>query len=135
MLSISLKFSGPDTRTLWNRAYNPISQYIEIEHLEITEDMRSGQGFARVYGSFHYLSELTKKLGATVIDESPPVEEPAAVEVPAEVMDLLDMSVRNLRKALADNDYSAYAAALLAAEKAGKTRKSAVDLLEALIDG
>ena len=135
MLSISLKFGGPDTQTRWNRAYNPISQHIEIEHLEITESMRSGQGFARVYGSFHYLAELTERLGATVVDESPPVEEPATVEVPAEVMDLLDMSVRNLRKALADNDYSAYAAALLAAEKAGKTRKSAVDLLEALVDG
>ena len=52
-----------------------------------------------------------------------------------QMMSLLDLSVKNLRKALTDNDYGAYVEALLAAEKAGKTRKGAVELLEDLING
>ena len=133
MLCLTFKFSGPDTQVMWNRAYNPLSKYLEIEHLEITEGMRSGQGTASVYGSFHHLSELIKKLGATVVDESYPAEESEDSEVPDEVMNLLDLSVKNLRKALAANDYSAYAAVLLAAENAVKTRKGVVELLEAII--
>ena len=54
------------------------------------------------------------------------------VDVP---LDVLDLSVKKLRAALATGDYDLYLEALLEAEQAGKTRKTAVDLLQSRIDG
>jgi hypothetical protein len=54
------------------------------------------------------------------------------VDVP---LDLLDLSVKKLRAALATGDYDLYLEALLEAEESGKTRKTAVDLLQSRIDG
>ena len=59
------------------------------------------------------------------------VKEPV-VDVPLEV---LDLSVKKLRAALATGDYDMYLEALLEAEKDGKTRKTAVELLEDRISG
>jgi|TARA_R110002012_G_scaffold105938_6_gene247057 hypothetical protein len=64
-----------------------------------------------------------------------------AIEAPAEVaaptgeapLELLDLSVKKLRAALATGDYDMYLEALLEAEQAGKTRKTAVEALEELI--
>ena len=54
------------------------------------------------------------------------------VDVP---LDVLDLSVKKLRAALATGDYDMYLEALLEAEKDGKTRKTAVELLEDRISG
>lgn len=54
------------------------------------------------------------------------LQEPV-VDVP---LDVLDLSVKKLRAALATGDYDMYLEALLEAEQAGKTRKTAVDALE-----
>lgn len=48
---------------------------------------------------------------------------------------VLDQSVTKLRKALATGDYDMYLEALLDAEQAGKTRKTAVEALEERIGG
>tara|TARA_R110000824_G_scaffold39711_11_gene119843 strand:+ start:14545 stop:14949 length:405 start_codon:yes stop_codon:yes gene_type:complete len=130
MPSITLRFGGADTQIKWNRGYNPLKHRITVESLQIAEGMRGGAGEARVSGSLEHLAQLVKTLGAQVVEDAPAPE-----SVPAEVMSLLDLSVKNLRKALTDNDYGAYVEALLAAEKAGKTRKGAVELLEDLING
>ena len=130
MPSITLRFGGSDTQIKWNRGYNPLKHHITVESLQIAEGLRSGSGEALVSGSLEHLAQLVKTLGAQVVEDAPAPE-----SVPAEVMSLLDLSVKNLRKALTDNDYGAYAEALLAAEKAGKTRKGAVELLEDLING
>lgn len=54
------------------------------------------------------------------------LQEPV-VDVP---LDVLDLSVKKLRTALATGDYDMYLEALLEAEQAGKTRKTAVQALE-----
>jgi len=59
------------------------------------------------------------------------LQEPV-VDVP---LDVLDLSVKKLRAALATGDYDMYLEALLEAEKDGKTRKTAVDALEERIGG
>ena len=59
------------------------------------------------------------------------VKEPV-VNAPLEV---LDLSVKKLRAALATGNYDMYLEALLEAEKDGKTRKTAVDAIEDRIGG
>ena len=59
------------------------------------------------------------------------LQEPV-VDVP---LDVLDLSVKKLRAALATGDYDLYLEALLEAEQAGKTRKTAVEALEDRIGG
>ena len=54
------------------------------------------------------------------------------VDVP---LDVLDLSVKKLRAALATGDYDMYPEALLDAEQAGKTRKTAVEAIEERIGG
>ena len=53
----------------------------------------------------------------------------------AEALEVLDQSVTKLRKALATGDYDMYLEALLEAEHAGKTRKTAVDAIQERIGG
>ena len=62
---------------------------------------------------------LGEKIKCEVIKESEEKESDAPLEV-------LDQSVTKLRKALATGDYDLYLQALLEAEQAGKTRKTAV---------
>lgn len=59
------------------------------------------------------------------------LQEPV-VDVP---LDVLDLSVKKLRAALATGDYDMYLEALLDAEQAGKTRKTAVEAIEERIGG
>jgi hypothetical protein len=59
------------------------------------------------------------------------LQEPV-VDVP---LDVLDLSVKKLRAALATGDYDMYLEALLEAEESGKTRKTAVEALEDRIGG
>tara|TARA_R100001129_G_scaffold15307_1_gene10103 strand:- start:92 stop:490 length:399 start_codon:yes stop_codon:yes gene_type:complete len=53
----------------------------------------------------------------------------------SEALEVLDGSVTKLRKALATGDYDMYLEALLEAEQAGKTRKTAVEAIEERISG
>jgi hypothetical protein len=48
----------------------------------------------------------------------------------SEALEVLDLSVTKLRKALSTGDYDLYLEALLEAEQAGKTRKTAVEALQ-----
>ena len=65
---------------------------------------------------------LGEKIKCEVIKESEEKESDAPLEV-------LDQSVTKLRKALATGDYDLYLQALLEAEQAGKTRKTAVAVI------
>ena len=53
----------------------------------------------------------------------------------SEALEVLDGSVTKLRKALATGDYDMYLEALLEAEQAGKTRKTAVEAIKERISG
>jgi hypothetical protein len=64
------------------------------------------------------------------VPESKPEPESLELDATEEALGVLDQSVKAIRKALATGDYDAYLEALLAAENAGKTRKSAVALIE-----
>ena len=48
----------------------------------------------------------------------------------SEALEVLDLSVTKLRKALSTGDYDLYLEALLEAEQAGKTRKTAFEALQ-----
>ena len=61
------------------------------------------------------------------VKAAPPAPAPAP-EVPLE---LLDQAVKAIEAELATGDYDQHLAALLAAEKAGKGRKTAIDVIEA----
>jgi|7_EtaG_2_1085326.scaffolds.fasta_scaffold03870_6 hypothetical protein len=65
---------------------------------------------------------LGEKIKCEVIKESEEKESDAPLEV-------LDQSVTKLRKALETGDYDLYLQALLEAEQAGKTRKTAVAVI------
>ncbi len=64
------------------------------------------------------------------VPETEPEPESLELDATDEALGVLDLSVKAIRKALATGDYDAYLEAILAAEKAGKTRKSAVALIE-----
>ena len=71
-------------------------------------------------------SALGQKITCEVIKETED-ESDAPLEV-------LDQSVTKLRKALATGDYDLYLQALLEAEQAGKTRKTAVEAIQERLD-
>ena len=69
---------------------------------------------------------LSKRITCEVIKETDESDAP---------LEVLDQSVTKLRKALATGDYDLYLQALLEAEQAGKTRKTAVEAIQERIDG
>ena len=71
-----------------------------------------------------------------LVEEQEADEAPEALSLDAlpEALEVLDQSVTKLRKALATGDYDLYLEALLEAEQAGKTRKTAVDAIQDRID-
>ena len=69
---------------------------------------------------------LSKRVTCEVIKETDESDAP---------LEVLDQSVSKLRKALATGDYDLYLQAILEAEQAGKTRKTAVEAIQERIDG
>ena len=139
---ITLGSSDDDNTHRFHRAISSCRQSSRLEKLSETQYRVTGYASDFEHQLRYHLGHwcVNCTFGADVVEapapEPAPEPEPEPLELDAapEALELLDQSVKAIRKALATGDYDAYLDALLAAEQAGKTRKSAVALIEDRMD-